>query len=472
MTTDDSAHVAAGGTGSDSDNTGAEPNDSPQAALGEATFATPVLDRRHWARIVLGPTAVLTVLTALLGFMYLAYIADPEKNLHDFPIALVNSDVGDVLGSGEQRKQVDFGKQVTDALVAGVPADQIDLRVVGKSESEQLLRTGQVYGAIVIPGDFSKRLGILGTGSIVPGEMERPIITLQSNPRMGAYGVGIVQRIGDQALAEVDKQVGIQLTEQVRATLAETPAGAPPPQVSGAAMITLESPIDVVAQEFRPLPSGSGIGLTAFFFSLLLLLAGMVGAMVIHTMIDSQLGFMPTEYGPWSVHYPPTPISRFRTLLIKWGVSALVAVVVSLVFLVVAQAVGMPVDNPLALFLFSVLAMIAVGWTALMTLAALGTAGLLVNLTLFVILGLPSSGGTVPIEATPTYLAWLAEFEPMHQVFLGVRSILYFDASYTAGLDRGIWMSLLGIAIALVLGTIITRYYDYKGLHRKHTAAA
>lgn len=124
----------------------------------------------------------------------------------------------------------------------------------------------------------------------------------------------------------------------------------------------------------------------------------------------------------------PTPISRFHTLLIKWGISALVAVIASLVFLLVGKAVGMPIDNPLALVLFSVLAMTAVGWTALMTLAALGTAGLLVNLTLFVILGLPSSGGTVPIEATPTYLAWLAEFEPMHQVFLGVRSILYFDA--------------------------------------------
>jgi len=472
VTTDDSAHVAAGGTGSGSENTNAKPIDPEQTPASEATFATPIFGRRHWARIVLSPTAVLTLLTALLGVMYLGYIADPEENLHDFPIALVNSDVGDVMGSGEQTKQVNFGKQVADALVAGIPADKVDLHVVGKSESEQLLRTGQIYGAIIIPGDFSKRLGILGTGSIVPGEMERPIITLQANPRMGAYGVGIMQRIGNQALTEVDKQVGLQLTEQVRATLAETPAGAPPPQVSGAAMLTLESPIDVVAQDFRPLPSGTGIGLTAFFFSLLLLLAGMVGAMVIHTMVDAQLGFLPTEYGPWSVHYPPTPISRFHTLLIKWGISALVAVIASLVFLLVGKAVGMPIDNPLALVLFSVLAMTAVGWTALMTLAALGTAGLLVNLTLFVILGLPSSGGTVPIEATPTYLAWLAEFEPMHQVFLGVRSILYFDAGYAAGLDRGIWMSLLGITIAVVAGTIITRYYDSKGLHRKHTTAA
>ncbi|MFC4377171.1 YhgE/Pip domain-containing protein [Nocardia halotolerans] len=420
---------------------------------------------------MLAPTLVLTVLTALLGVMYLGYVADPEKNLHDFPIALVNLDVGDVLDTGGEQRRVDFGKQVTEALVAGVPADKVDLRVVGKAESEQLLRTGQIYGAIIIPGDFSKRLGILGAGSIVPGEMERPIITLQTNPRMGAYGDAIVRRIGDQALDEVDRQVGAQLVDQVRATLAETPEGAPAPEISGAAMLSLQDPIEVVDQEYRPLPPGTGQGLTAFFYALLLLLAGMVGAMVIHTMIDAQFGFVPTEYGPWFVHYPTSSISRFHTLLIKWGVSAVVAVVVSLVFLLSAELIGMPIDNPLALFLYSVLAMIAVGWTGLMTLAALGSAGLLVNLVLFVILGLPSSGGTVPIEATPTYLTWLAEFEPMHQVFLGVRSILYFDSNYSAGLDRGIWMALLGIVIAVVAGTLITRYYDYRGMHRQNSAA-
>ncbi|MFC4124506.1 YhgE/Pip domain-containing protein [Nocardia rhizosphaerae] len=409
------------------------------------------------------PTLVLTVLTALLGVMYLGYVADPEENLHDFPIALVNLDVGDVTSTGER---VDYGKQVADGLIANVPDDKIDLRVVGKAESEQLLRNAQVYGAVIISGDFSKRLGNLGVGSVVAGEMERPVITLQTNPGMGAFGTQIVHRVGDQALAEVNKQVGDQLTGQVRDTLAQTPEGAPVPEVSGAAMLTLESPVEVVSQEFRPLPSGTGEGLTAFFYALLLLLAGMVGGMVIHTMVDAHLGFVPTEYGPWYVHYPTASISRFHTLLIKWAVMSVVSVVVSLVFLLAARIVGMPVDNPLALFLFSVLAMEAVGWTALASLAALGTAGLLVNLVLFVILGLPSSGGTVPIEAIPSHFVWLADFEPMHQVFLGVRSILYFDSSYEAGLDRGVWMSLLGIFLAVVVGVAVTKYYDYKGLHR------
>ncbi|MFE3545998.1 YhgE/Pip domain-containing protein [Nocardia sp. NPDC059177] len=421
---------------------------------------------RRLARMVAAPTAVLAVVMSLLGVMYLAYIADPEGNLHDFPIALVNQDVGDTIDTDGRAEHVNFGKQVADALVAGVPADQVDLRVVGISESERLMRTAQIYGAVIIPSDFSKRLGILGVGSVVGGEIERPIITVQTNSGMGPYSAGIVTRIGAQAMAEVNKQVGDQLTTRVRDTLAASPQGSP--EISGAAQLTLAQPIQVIEQEWRPLRAGAGMGLTAFFYALLILMAGVVGAMVIHTMVDAQLGFQPTEYGPWYVHYPPTPISRFHTLLLKWGVMVVVAVVISLLYLLVAKILGVAGDQPVQLLLFSVLALIAVGMTCMASLAAFGTAGLLINLAVFVILGLPSSSGTVPIQATPRYIAWLAEFEPMHQVYLGMRSILYFESDYAAGLGRGIWMSLLGLLLALIGGIAITRYYDFKGLHREN----
>ncbi|PXX52854.1 YhgE/Pip-like protein [Nocardia tenerifensis] len=415
------------------------------------------------------PVAILAVFMALLGTMYLDYVVDPEENLHDFPIALVNQDVGDSVGAPGEQRWVRFGDEVTDGLKQAVPADKIDLQVVAVNEASQRMQDNRVYGTIVIPSDFSKRLGILGAGSVIPGDIQRPIITLQTNPRSGAFVTEIVTQIGNRALAEVNKQVGAQLTEQVRAQLTPPPGGPPAPELTGAARVALAEPLHIVVEPFHPLPSGTGRGLTAFFYALLLLLAGLVGSMTIHTMIDAQLGFVPTEYGPWFVHFPPTPISRFHTLLIKWGVMVVTANVVAGVFLAVADALGMPIDHPLGLFLFSALAIIAVGVTGLSVLAAVGSAGLLINLILFIILGLPSSGGTVPIEATPKYLGWLANFEPMHQVFLGVRSILYFDSSGPAGLSRGVWMAALGLAIGLVLGVVITRFYDRKGLRRSGT---
>jgi YhgE/Pip-like protein len=405
------------------------------------------------------PIIVMTALAALLTLMYMDYVVNPEKNLHDFPIALVNQDVGDTLPGQTQR--VNFGDQVADGLRKAIPANEFDVRVLGLNEAQLQMQSAQVYGTIIIPGDFTKRLGILGVGSVVPGDIERPIITLQTNPRIGAFATQVVQRFGQQALPQVDATVGKQLTQQVTAQLG------PATPLSGAARLTLASPINVVVDQFRPLPDGSGQGLTAFFYALLLLLAGMVGAMVVHQLIDSALGFLPTEWGPWYLHYPRTPISRFHTLLLKWAAVVVMGAIVSIVIMGIGHGLGMPIDRPLALYLFGAFVIIAVGITCTSVLAAIGTSGLIVNMIVFIILGLPSSGGSVPIEATPRYFGWLASFEPMHQVFVGTRAILYFDAGGPAGLTRGFWMSALGLAIGLVLGLVITRFYDHKGLERK-----
>ncbi|MFD3705358.1 YhgE/Pip domain-containing protein [Nocardia sp. NPDC058658] len=413
-------------------------------------------------RIWLFPTMVLTLLSALMATMYLGYVADPEKNLHDFPIALVDQDVGDTLGSPPQWR--DVGGEITAALREGVPADKIDLRVLGIAEAERQLRSGELYGAIIISGDFTKRLGNLGMGSVLPGEMERPTITVRTNPRTGAFASAIVTRFSERALTEVNTRIGEQLLTTV------TTALGPDHALPGAAAVTLRSPVEVIVTEFHPLPDGSGAGLGAFFYALVLLLAGTVGAMIVHTMVDGALGFVPTEYGPWSPHVRTARISRFRTLLLKWGVLIVAAHCVAAVLLAVAHVLEIPVTQPLPLFLYSAFAMIAVGVTGLSVLAALGSAGLLVNLIVFVILGLPSSAGSIPIEATPRYFGVLASFEPLHQVYTAVRAILYFDADLGSGLARGFWMTLLGLAIGLALGAVSTSIYDRVGLTRSRPA--
>jgi hypothetical protein len=58
---------------------------------------------------------------------------------------------------------------------------------------------------------------------------------------------------------------------------------------------------------------------------------------------------------------------------------------------------------------------------------------------------------------------WLAWFEPMHQVYLGTRAILYFDVNFSAGLGRALVMTGVGLVIGLVLGAVVTQLYDRKG---------
>lgn len=403
------------------------------------------------------PALVLTALAALIATMYLGYTSDPEKNLHDFPVALVNQDVGDVMDG----KTVNIGDQIADALTAKIPHDKIDLRTVGINDARQQLSNGQIYGAIIIPGDFTKRLSILAAASVVPGDVERPVITVQTNPRAGTYASSIMQRITDRAMAQVNTTVGTQLTDQVKAKLAGSNT-----ELTGAARLQLAEPIDVVASPYRPLPAGTGQGLSAFFYTLVLLFAGFSGAMIIHSMIDNVLGYLPAEYGPWFRAPEPQSISRWHTLLVKWAIAALTAPVLSGMFMGIATLFGMPIDQPLPLFLYGTLAIIAVAVTGLSVLAAFGTMGLLVNMIVFVVLGLPSSSGSIPVEAIPRWIASLSSFEPMHQIYLSVRAILFFDGHLEAGLSTGIWMTIFGLSLGRVLGAVATHTYDLRGLHR------
>lgn len=405
-------------------------------------------------RMVIPPIIIVSLLMTLLAFMYLGSVLDPQKNLHDFSVAIVNQDDGDP-ASGN------LGQVIVDQIDAKIDHKQFDVRRIQANEMQRQFRNGDLYGAIVIPSDFSKRMTILGQSAVVPAEnIQRPLITIYTNPRLGAFAAGIVNTMGDRILAEVNKAAGKNLTDKV---LAAAP-GAP---ISGASFVALANPVDTTRVPYNPLPAGTGNGLSAFYYAMLLLLAGFTGSMIIHGIVDSRFGFAPTEFGPLFVHSDRVGISRFKTLLVKWGIIALMAPTVSAIYLGVAKVLGAPLDKPLLLFLYGAFAIFAVGVTATSILATIGTMGLLVNIAFFVILGVPSAGGTLPIQATPKLYEWLSQFEPMRQVYLGCRSILYFNGHADAGLGQSFWMTAIGLGIGLILGTAVTTFYDRKGLSRE-----
>jgi uncharacterized phage infection (PIP) family protein YhgE len=179
-----------------------------------------------------------------------------------------------------------------------------------------------------------------------------------------------------------------------------------------------------------------------------------------------MLGYVPAEFGPVYRFAEKVKISRFRTLLIKWAVTVVVALLTSAAYLSIAKGLGMPSQNMLMLWLFGVFAIAAVGITSSSLIAVLGTVGLLVSLFIFVILGLPSAGATIPLEAAPPVYGWLAKFEPMHQVFLGTRALLYFNGRADAGLSQSVLLTAIGLVIGLALGAVVTRMYDRRGYHR------
>lgn len=408
-----------------------------------ATIRTP----RFW----LAPIVVSLVVFSALALLYLAGILNPTTNLRHFPVAVVNSDAGA------------DGKQIVDGLMSGLNPDEFDVRVLSADEANTQLDRAQIYGLVQIPSDFSAKLQALGQGALRPGRVARPVITISTNPRAGELGSSIAGLTLAKAVNEVSVKIGQQLSAQlVKAS------GAPLP---GGVSLALAGPVDIQANDFEPLPGGTGNGLSAFYYALLLLLAGFTGSIVVSSLVDSMLGFVPAELGPVYRFAEQVKISRFRTLLVKWALMAAMAVLTSAAFIGIAAALGMPIPNGWTLWAYGAFTIAAVGITSTSLIAVLGSIGLLVNLFIFVMLGLPSNGATIPLEAAPRIFGWLAKFEPMHQVFLGARALLYFDGRADAGLTRALTMTAIGLVIGLLIGGVVTRIYDRRGLQRSHPAA-
>ncbi len=404
---------------------------------------------RFWAAPLLITLALMSALCAL----YLGGIVNPMTNLRHFPIAVVNEDAGPT------------GAQIVDGLVAGLDKNKFDVRVVSHDEAQRLMDTAQVYGQAVIPPTFSSRLRDFGQSAVAPTRAERPAVTISTNPRAGTLGSSIAGQTLTQAMTVANSRVGQRLSAEVAAQTDNAP-------LTGASRLGLANPIDVKSTVYQPLPNGTGNGLSAFYYALLLLLAGFTGSVVVSTLVDALLGYVPAEFGPVYRFAEQVRISRFQTLLVKWAMMVLLALLTSAVYLAIAHGLGMPIELGWQLWAFGVFAIAAVGITSASVLSVLGSMGLLVSMLIFVILGLPSAGATVPLEATPPLFRWLAEFEPMHQVFLGVRSLVYLGGRTGTGLAQALTMTAVGLVIGVLLGGIVTHLYDRKGFHRIQGAVA
>jgi YhgE/Pip-like protein len=403
----------------------------------------PTRSVRFWAAPILISVAVFSALAAL----YLGGTLNPNANMHHLPVAIVNEDAGPT------------GKQVLNGMVSGLDKNKFDVRVLTPQEAQQQLDTARIYAAAGIAPTFSAKLQGVARAAVAHGPVSRPVISVLSNPRAGTMGSNIAGQALNRVAAALDRKIGQRLMQEV----AEQTQGG---QISPSAVGLLSHPVAIESQVHRPLPDGTGGGLSAFYYALLLLLAGFTGSIVISTLVDSMLGYVPAEFGPVYRFAAQVKISRFRTLLIKWAVTVVVAFLTSAAYLSIAKGFGMPFQNTWVLWLYGVFAIAAVGITSASLIAVLGTVGLLVSLFIFVILGLPSAGATIPLEETPPFYGWLAKFEPMHQVFLGTRALLYFDGRADAGLSQSVIVTAAGLAIGILLGAIVTRMYDQRGYHR------
>jgi YhgE/Pip-like protein len=403
--------------------------------------------RAIWVAALVVGSLVVAAMTAL----YIASATDPLAHLSGLPVAVVNQDRGAAVGA----QRVGIGQQIeTGLLAAPAVTDRLRLEQLTLSQAEQAMDRDGLYATLVIPPGFTANL-LTATG-LRPGvAASPPQVEIFINQRAGSVGTSLATGILQPALAVASRQIGRHLASLV-------PAASQAP----ATRLLLANPVAVTTVQYRPLPNNAGLGLTAFYIALLTLMCGFIGGAIVNSVVDSALGYATTDLGPRWRQRQPVPISRWQTLLVKWGVISVVTAVLPAVMLLVAWGVGMDMPYPWLLWVFSWLCALSVGIGTIALFATAGNYGQLIGLLIFVYAGLASAGGTVPVESLPGFLRALSYVEPLRQVLAGTRSILYFNAQGVAGLTRGAVAAAAGLAFWLVVGGFVVRWYDRKGFYR------
>jgi YhgE/Pip-like protein len=428
--------------------------DSPNHEGSGTRGATPRIRAATLLRVRtlwLAPIALTAILMFLMTLFYIGAIVNPAGHLSGLPVALVNEDGGGTM----QGRQVDFGAEVaSDLLHSHAVTSRLSLHEVSYAQAKAQMNSDNGYAAIVIPRGFTASL--LSAYGLSSASAGTPTIQLPTNPRAGSMGVQLATGVAQPALQKVSSAVGSKLSSEA-AKLGSTPR-------SG---VDTASPITVTTTDFRAVPADSALGLSAFYISLLALMCGFLGAVLVNSSIDAALGYGTSEIGPRWRQRMPVAISRWQTLLTKWTVALVTVPILTGILLLVAAGI-LHMNAPYAgeLWLFVSFAGIAIAAGTLALFAAFGSLGQLLAMLLFVYLALASSGGTVPVQALPSFFRFAASFEPLRQVLGGVRAILYFNARGDAGLTRGVVLTAIGLVFWLIAGAAVTRWYDRRGMDR------
>jgi len=398
--------------------------------------------------------ASASVLIFLITLFYMESLVNPEGHLSGLPVALVNEDQGaTVLG-----RHVDIGNQVVSGLQdSSAVSSRLSLHIVTIAQAENQMNSDDVYATVVIPPHFTSSL--LSAYDLSPSSgstVGHPIVRLLTNPRSGSIGVQLASGVAGAALRATSLHLGRQLSAEA-SNLKRVPG----------TNINTASPLHVTTSQFNPLPPNSALGLSAFYIALLALMCGFLGSLFVNTTVDGALGYGSREIGPKWTQRLPVAITRWQTLLTKWVIAVVAMPFLNGIVLLVAVGIlHMNAPSVGELWLFTSFGAVTVAAGTLALLAIMGTFGQMTALILFVYLALASSGGTIPLQALPSALRFVASVEPMRQLVDGVRAILYFGAAGNAGLTHGIVMTGIGLAFWLILGAVVTAWYDHKGLGR------
>jgi hypothetical protein len=314
---------------------------------------------------------------------------------------------------------------------------------------------------IVSEADISDEAGPL------PKAPEPARIEVFTNPSAGQAVATPVQNISTGIVTAVSDATSERLSSA---------AGEREAQLTPEVAAVIGDPVRADVTEAQPVGPDSGNGQSPFFLAFLVNLSGLIGGATIFFLVGGAAerlearGLRPSRQGLWTVR-----------LLLGLVYAALVA---GAELWVAFGLLGVEHEaNTAQVYLFVALATTAAASVTMLLAVVFGAAGIGISAVLNVILGLVSSGGLAPLKALPPFYQVYADWLPLRYVIDGYalpallrrlprrstprRRLERFPVvlrrggrSEAAGLEDAVWMIGAYLAVASVLGYLISLFRD------------
>nr|AYQ74511.1 DUF3533 domain-containing protein [Cohnella candidum] len=363
----------------------------------------------------------VTVVLMVFGLAMMGSVLGAKPQ--GLPIALVVLDKPAELPTGGELAAGGMVKE----KVTGLAQLPVKWKVLGtEGEAAAAMDRQEVYGALVLPADFSA--GLL---SIQSPEPKPSTVKLYYNEGMSAQGVAAAKSILQQVAKNVSAELSAQLLEQV---------GQRVQQISVGSVHALLAPFGTQEISVHPVGSNNGGGSAPNMLTQII----WMGCLVMSVLLFFASKAATVHGGRRSAVAGQTVIG----LALAAGASG---------FLVwMAHSwYGMEIADQSTTWLFLWLAASAffLMQTALFNWIGIPAVAILVLLLFFSLPVLNLAPEFMP-QATQD---WLYSWTPFRYVASGLRNLMYFGGEHGMGLSYGVLWGIAGVSLAAVLASALRK---------------
>ncbi len=369
---------------------------------------------------------VISLIPAAYTAVYLGAFWDPYGNLNKLPAGLVTLD----RGTEFRGKNYNLGERLIAEMKERKPFKFVEYQ--SEQEAEVAVRSGELYFALVVPSDFSRRA--------LPGT-ETASLELITSQGTSFIATLMAERFGEDAAVGLNHELGVGrwkvvLSSGLRRFLADIPTG----QQSAE---DLTESVLVERRKLAPV-SANGPGFAPYFMSLSLWIGVLLSAFLFHLIV-----------------FPKSMADKKKMakVLGKGAIPLLISLVSAVLLgLTVQFAMRIPVIHLVGFYTVLLIAALTYSAIILSLVRLIGDAGKLLSV-FFLVVQISSAGGAYPIELSPRFYQVISPWLPLTHVVGGIRAAMF--GSYNGEWVNCVYFLLPWIFISLCLSLLSTRRFRY-----------